>query len=242
VRLETVLGANELLEAIRVPAQSASAQWGYIRSAAKTGEYAQAIGAVLLDRPRKRVPRSHWRHGAQALVWRTRARLVRRLGMTSHNSIAGCRRRDAAIDRHDRRARPANPHGGARTRRFDRQPAHESDFAQHQRQSRFGQRRAAHSSGGFFAREAAISPARHLGCEHGVCGACTILVDDMPVRSCITYAVACDGAEVVTIEGLDDDEITRELREAFKREHALQCGYCTPGMLVSARDLRGPQR
>ena len=88
-----------------------------------------------------------------------------------------------------------------------------------------------------FLREGRDLTGTHLGCEHGVCGACTILVDGAPVRSCITYAVACDGAEIVTIEGLDDDEITRELREAFKREHALQCGYCTPGMLVSARDL-----
>lgn len=77
----------------------------------------------------------------------------------------------------------------------------------------------------------------HLGCEHGVCGACTLLIDDMPARSCITYAVACDGARVITIEGLDHDEITAELRAAFAREHALQCGYCTPGMLISARDL-----
>jgi len=77
----------------------------------------------------------------------------------------------------------------------------------------------------------------HLGCEHGVCGACTILLDGVPARSCITYAAACAGAEVTTIEGLDDDEIAIELRAAFTREHALQCGYCTPGMLVSARDL-----
>jgi carbon-monoxide dehydrogenase small subunit len=77
----------------------------------------------------------------------------------------------------------------------------------------------------------------HLGCEHGVCGACTVLLDGAPARSCITYAVACEGAEITTIEGLDDDEIAIELRAAFTREHALQCGYCTPGMLVSARDL-----
>ncbi|MET0723091.1 MAG: 2Fe-2S iron-sulfur cluster-binding protein [Tardiphaga sp.] len=77
----------------------------------------------------------------------------------------------------------------------------------------------------------------HLGCEHGVCGACTLLLDGSPARSCITYAVSCDGADVTTIEGLDDDEIAIELRAAFTREHALQCGYCTPGMLVSARDL-----
>jgi aerobic carbon-monoxide dehydrogenase small subunit len=77
----------------------------------------------------------------------------------------------------------------------------------------------------------------HLGCEHGVCGACTLLLDGMPARSCITFAAACDGARVTTIEGLDDDEIATELRAAFRREHALQCGYCTPGMLISARDL-----
>ena len=88
-----------------------------------------------------------------------------------------------------------------------------------------------------FLRESRDLTGTHLGCEHGVCGACTILVDGVPVRSCITFAVACEGADVVTIEGLDEDDITRELREAFKREHALQCGYCTPGMLVSARDL-----
>jgi carbon-monoxide dehydrogenase small subunit len=82
----------------------------------------------------------------------------------------------------------------------------------------------------------------HLGCEHGVCGACTVLIDGVPARSCITYAAACAHAEVTTIEGFDDDEIMTELRAAFSREHALQCGFCTPGMLVSGRDvvLRAP--
>jgi aerobic carbon-monoxide dehydrogenase small subunit len=88
-----------------------------------------------------------------------------------------------------------------------------------------------------FVRESLDLTGTHLGCEHGVCGACTILVDGMPVRSCITFAVTCNGADVITIEGLDDDAVMRELRDAFKREHALQCGFCTPGMLVSARDL-----
>jgi carbon-monoxide dehydrogenase small subunit len=88
-----------------------------------------------------------------------------------------------------------------------------------------------------FLRDGLDLTGTHLGCEHGVCGACTLLLDDMPARSCITYAVACDGARVTTIEGLDEDEITIELRAAFTREHALQCGYCTPGMLISARDL-----
>jgi carbon-monoxide dehydrogenase small subunit len=88
-----------------------------------------------------------------------------------------------------------------------------------------------------FVRDRLDLTGTHLGCEHGVCGACTILLDGVPARSCITYAVTCEGAAVTTIEGLDDDEITAELRAAFTREHALQCGYCTPGMLISARDL-----
>jgi aerobic carbon-monoxide dehydrogenase small subunit len=77
----------------------------------------------------------------------------------------------------------------------------------------------------------------HLGCEHGVCGACTILVDGEPVRSCLTLAVACDGREVRSIEGFSDDPVMAALRDAFHRRHALQCGFCTPAMLIVARDL-----
>jgi carbon-monoxide dehydrogenase small subunit len=88
-----------------------------------------------------------------------------------------------------------------------------------------------------FLRDSQLLTGTHLGCEHGVCGACTLLIDGAPARSCITYAIACEGAEITTIEGLDDDEVTGELRAAFSREHGLQCGYCTPGMLVSARDI-----
>jgi carbon-monoxide dehydrogenase small subunit len=88
-----------------------------------------------------------------------------------------------------------------------------------------------------FLREQLNLTGTHLGCEHGVCGACTLLVDGEPIRSCIAFAGACGEAEVTTIEGLDTDEIAIELRAAFNREHAVQCGFCTPGMLVSARDL-----
>ena len=77
----------------------------------------------------------------------------------------------------------------------------------------------------------------HLGCEHGVCGACTVLMNGEPVRSCITFAVIANGAEITTIEGFDDDEPMEQLRKAFHEHHALQCGYCTPGMLVAARDI-----
>jgi carbon-monoxide dehydrogenase small subunit len=88
-----------------------------------------------------------------------------------------------------------------------------------------------------FLREHLNLTGTNLGCEHGVCGACTIEIDGAPARSCITYAAACDGANVRTIEGFDDDPVMAELREAFTAEHALQCGYCTPGMLVTARDI-----
>jgi len=77
----------------------------------------------------------------------------------------------------------------------------------------------------------------HVGCEHGVCGACTVLIDGAPARSCITYAVACESAEIITLEGLEDDPVIGELRTAFHEHHALQCGYCTPGMLISAYDI-----
>ncbi len=77
----------------------------------------------------------------------------------------------------------------------------------------------------------------HVGCEHGVCGACTVEIDGAPARSSIAHAGSCDGAAVRTIEGFGDDAVMADLREAFSQEHALQCGYCTPGMLLVARDL-----
>jgi aerobic carbon-monoxide dehydrogenase small subunit len=77
----------------------------------------------------------------------------------------------------------------------------------------------------------------HVGCEHGVCGACTVEIDGAPARSCIVHAGSCDGASIRTIEGFDGDAVMAALRAAFAREHALQCGYCTPGMLVAARDI-----
>jgi len=88
-----------------------------------------------------------------------------------------------------------------------------------------------------FLREHQFLTGTHIGCEHGVCGACTVMIDGAPARSCITFAVAADGAEVTTLEGLEDDHVVNVLREAFSEHHGLQCGFCTPGMLMTARDI-----
>jgi carbon-monoxide dehydrogenase small subunit len=77
----------------------------------------------------------------------------------------------------------------------------------------------------------------HVGCEHGVCGACTVRVDGEIVRGCLMLAVQCDGAKVETIEGLSDSGEVADLQAAFEQRNALQCGFCTPGMLAAAQDL-----
>jgi aerobic-type carbon monoxide dehydrogenase small subunit (CoxS/CutS family) len=77
----------------------------------------------------------------------------------------------------------------------------------------------------------------HVGCEHGVCGACTVLLDRVAVRSCITLAAQADGRELRTVEGLADGGKLNPLQQAFKDCHALQCGFCTPGILMAATDL-----
>jgi carbon-monoxide dehydrogenase small subunit len=89
-----------------------------------------------------------------------------------------------------------------------------------------------------FLREACALTGTHLGCEHGVCGACTVLVDGEAVRSCLLFAVQVDGAEVTTVEGIGGaDGSLSPVQEAFRAEHGLQCGFCTPGFVVSVTAL-----
>jgi aerobic carbon-monoxide dehydrogenase small subunit len=88
-----------------------------------------------------------------------------------------------------------------------------------------------------FVRESLGLTGSHVGCEHGVCGACTMRVDGEIVRGCLMLAVQCDGATVETIEGLSDSRELADLQAAFEQRNALQCGFCTPGMLTAAQDL-----
>jgi aerobic carbon-monoxide dehydrogenase small subunit len=88
-----------------------------------------------------------------------------------------------------------------------------------------------------FLREDVALTGSHVGCEHGVCGACTVRVDGMVVRGCLLLAVQCDGARVETIEGVAETPEIADLQRAFIERNALQCGYCTPGMLLTAQEL-----
>ncbi len=88
-----------------------------------------------------------------------------------------------------------------------------------------------------FLRERRNLTGTHLGCEHGVCGACTVLVDGEPARACLVLAAGCDERRVDSIEGFADDPLMMALRDSFHRRHGLQCGFCTPAMLITARDL-----
>ena len=103
-----------------------------------------------------------------------------------------------------------------------------------------------------FERTAAVEPRRslvdflrhdlglvgtHVGCEHGVCGACTVMLNGRTVRSCLLFAAQIDGAEIITIEGIGTDEALHPLQLAFQQHHALQCGFCTPGMILATLEL-----
>jgi carbon-monoxide dehydrogenase small subunit len=85
-----------------------------------------------------------------------------------------------------------------------------------------------------FLREHLLLTGTHIGCEHGICGACTVILDGAPVRACLVFGVQADGTEVRTVEGLADGEQLSDLQQAFSDHHALQCGFCTPGFLMLA--------
>jgi len=88
-----------------------------------------------------------------------------------------------------------------------------------------------------FLRDTLRLTGTHIGCEHGVCGACTVIVGGDAVRSCLMLAVQAEGEKVITVEGLSNDEALTPLQAAFRKHHALQCGFCTPGMLTTAHAL-----
>ncbi len=226
--METELAHDELVVGIRVPKFSSRARFGYHKICRKTGEFAEAIGVVVDDPDRDVVrlvastaTRRADRAGGQGFQ-RRYGRLAAspdgsrpRLADTYEMNV-----RVAALQRAMREARAGMTTielkvNGRPVRAEVTPRTHLADFL----------------------REQLLLTGTHIGCEHGICGACTVSIDGEIARSCITYAVACDGADIRTIESFDDDPLMARLRQAFSAEHALQCGYCTPGMLVAARDL-----
>ncbi len=215
---ETALSPQEILIAVRIPRRSKAARFGYWKFCRKAGEFPQAIGGALTDPERKET---------RAVIGATSG--APKLFLDLNPARRGHRRH------RQRRLLPPAPRRRAAPR--DRTACRMSKITLTVNGRPVTAEVEPRTHLADFLREQQSLTGTNLGCEHGVCGACTIEIDGAPARSCIAYAAACDGAAVRTIEGFDDDPVMAQLREAFTAEHALQCGYCTPGMLVTARDI-----
>ena len=233
----TALGEADVLTAIEVPRRPATERWGVCKVSVKVGEYAESLAIALLDRARgsARVVVGAT-DGAPLVLTRTAQALLagaadQDLRAIATQELAGSRSRlqPGKID-HARHHRPAGQPGCRRTMittQVSMTVNGEPVSATVEPRTHLAD----------FLRETLRFTAVHLGCEHGVCGACTVLIDGEPVRSCITLAVAVDGADIRTLEGLQGDPVMEVLKRAFHDKHGLQCGFCTPGMLIAARDL-----
>ena len=235
---ETVLAADEIIESVRIPRLSADARWGYLKLCRKSGEFASALAVAIADHTRGHCSSCSARPMAPRWPLNETSRLV------SEGA-----RRDAQCCCGRSRSR-----GGPAFRRVPAQPPHRRCNARSATGAAVTAIRLRINGAAVeddvpprlsladFLRERRNLTGTHLGCEHGVCGACTMLVDGEPARSCLMLAVACDEREITTIEGFADDTVMQALRRNFHQHHALQCGYCTPAMLITARDLILRQR
>ena len=230
----TRLPAGGLLTGVRVPKRGGAARWGYQKFCRKVGEFAKAIGAVLVDRERGEVRAlvgAIERPPAAAGRARSPARRPARRRGADRRGDAAARSGLPAPPRHGAgTGRPAMPRWGVRA-----MSRHEVAMTVNGRPVSIAVQGRTHLADAL--REALHLTGTHLGCEHGVCGACTLMIDGVPQRGCLTLAASCAGAAVTTIEGFDRDPLMAALRENFSTHHGLQCGYCTPGMLMTAYDL-----
>ena len=255
----TTLGEGEVLVAVRVPRPSRAARLGYCKLSAKSGEFAQALAVVFEDPERgdrravigaiERAPlildgEDAFPETVDDAGVLLSARLPAGTGGRLHAAALARAARAVAREESERpgasrvsrvrsdRGNGSDPDAGAQP---ERTPPPGVRLVVNGKRVEGAPEPRTHLAD--FLRERLHLTGTHLGCEHGVCGACTVLIDGVPARSCIAFAAACDGADVRTIEGFADDALMNALRGAFTRRHALQCGYCTPGMLVSAWDI-----
>ena len=242
---ETALAPRDVLTAIRVPAATASSRFGFAEFARRHGDYAMVGLAAAARADGKRlgdVRLAYFgvgstpvraRHAETALaggdVDAAVGALAKDLEPPDDVQAAGAvktpsRRRAAA-------ARRQRAHGGPVM------SAHAHDITVTVNGDDVRERVDARTTLVDFLRETLALTGSHVGCEHGVCGACTVRVDGVVVRGCLMLAVQCDGGRVDTIEGVADSGELADLQQAFVARNALQCGYCTPGMLLTAQEL-----
>ena len=246
----TAVDAEELLASVRFPVWGSGCGFAIEEVARRHGDFALAgrrvrvgpdrAGLALFGVASTPVRAVDGRSGC----WPTE----RRLGEVAEAAVTRSRRRPTTSTRSSatrtaHRAGISCPRG---RRRRGRRPRSE-DRAQRERRTAARRRRGAQDAGRLACAKTARSTGTHLGCEHGVCGACTVLLDGDAVRSCLLFAVQADGAEVVTVEGLGGpDGALSPVQDAFRAEHGLQCGFCTPGFVVSVtallRDNPRPER
>ena len=242
---ETALGPSDVLTAIRVPAATEDTRVGFAEFARRHGDYAmvglaayaQADGKGLGD-----VRLAYFGVGnvplrAKKAETSTRRGQHRRGGESARRRSRPIGRR--AGDRRDEKASRRRP-ASAR-----RQAAHGGAIMSEQRcditltvnGETVVETVDARKTLVDFLRDDLVLTGSHVGCEHGVCGACTVRVDGVIVRGCLMLAAQCDGAKVETIEGVSDTGEIADLQAAFEQRNALQCGFCTPGMLLTAQEL-----
>ena len=223
---ETRLAADEIIESVRIPKLSADARWGYLKLCRKSGEFASALAVVVADRGARSLPRRP-RCGQRRPAGAGRHFAARFRGRRERNPRCGCRRSRS-------RGRPAFRRVPAQSSRGRRNARSATGAAMTAIRLRINGAAVADDvpprlSLADFLRERRNLTGTHLGCEHGVCGACTVLVDGEPARSCLMLAVACDEREIATIEGFAGDPVIEALRRNFHQHHALQCGYLHAG-------------
>ncbi len=234
----TVIRPDEIIRSVRIPKFSAGARWGFYKFSQKAGEFAHAIGGVLHDPARGRFRAVIGAIETAPIVVADASALF---GGTFRPDVAEHLDEPAVLQL----ARPTKRQG-----RVYPKPRAGGLEARGQTGGRTVKALSLTINGrnvkaevaprlnlADFLREHQALTATHVGCEHGVCGACTILIDGAPARSCITFAAAANGAEITTLEGFESDPVMALLREAFAENHGLQCGFCTPGMLMTGRDI-----
>ena len=249
--METALAPDELLTEIRVPALPEGTGWGFQEAARRQGDFALVAVAVLL-RPSGAQAASmlaSWSRaparGRRVCAKRRRSsrarngrRCLRGGGQRGGPSLrTGGRPPRASLVSPEARGRahpPRLPRGGHEDGALNGGPRATAVRVTINGEAHEGRVEPRLLLSDFIRHEAGLT-GTHVGCEHGVCGACTVLLDGAPVRSCLMFAVQADGASVETVESLADGETLHPLQEAFRREHGLQCGYCTPGILMTLK-------